>query len=128
MNNKLNIESYNEFYLYYLSQHVHPTCRTLHTIGTSLGLLCLIGFFVTGKWWLIIIGLTLGYGFAWTGHFFFEKNKPAAFSKPWWSFVSDWVMLKDVLTGEINNKLKTAESKFSNYISDEAKAAAQKIA
>ncbi len=125
MSNKTDIQSFSDFYLYYLTQHVHPTCRTLHTIGTSLGLTCLIALIITGKWWFFILGLILGYGFAWTGHFFFEKNKPAAFSKPWWSFISDWVMLKDVLTGSINAKLKTAIDKYGEYVSDEAKLAAK---
>lgn len=124
MTKQIRIESYKDFYLYYLTQHVHPTCRMLHTIGTTLGLLCLIALIVTGKWWFFLLGLALGYGFAWTGHFFFEKNKPAAFSKPWWSFISDWVMLKDVFTGSIQAKLQQAISKYGEYVSDEAKAAA----
>lgn len=123
---KLTINSYNDFYLYYLTQHMEPVCRTLHTIGTGLGFLCLIGIFITGKWWLFLVGLALGYGFAWTGHFFFEKNKPAAFSNPWWSFISDWVMFKDVLTGQIKAKLAIAQEKYGEYISDTALATMNK--
>jgi hypothetical protein len=41
------------------------------------------------------------YPFAWSGHFFFEKNTPAAFSRPLWAKACDWVMLKDVVTGKI---------------------------
>lgn len=73
MNKELKIENYQQFYLYYLTQHMHPTCRMLHAIGLSLGIMCLIGIFVTGKWWLFFVGLAFGYGFAWTGHFFLEK-------------------------------------------------------
>jgi hypothetical protein len=120
MISKLNITTYKEFYLYYLTQHMEYRCRTLHFIGTGLGFLCLTAIFITGKWWLFFVGLTLGYGFAWTGHFFFEKNKPAAFSNPWWSFISDWVMFKDILTFQIGGKLITARNKYGEYISETA--------
>lgn len=120
MNKELKISNYPDFYLYYLTQHMHPTCRMLHAIGLSLGIACFIGIFVTGKWWLLLVGLAIGYGFAWTGHFFLEKNKPAAFSKPLWSFISDWVMYKDILTGQINAKLQLAKNQYGDFISDEA--------
>ena len=50
--------------------------------------------------WLLAMPL-VGYGFAWVGHFFFEKNKPATFKYPFYSFVSDWIMYKDILAGKI---------------------------
>ena len=43
----------------------------------------------------------IGYGFAWLGHFLFEKNKPATFTYPLYSLMGDWVMFKDMLTGRI---------------------------
>ena len=52
------------------------------------------------RWWLLA-ALLCGYGFAWVGHFFFEKNRPATFKHPFYSFVGDWVMFKDILTGKI---------------------------
>ncbi|MGN6808142.1 MAG: Mpo1-like protein, partial [Trinickia sp.] len=45
--------------------------------------------------------LVCGYGFAWVGHFFFEKNRPATFSHPLYSLMGDWVMFKDICTGKI---------------------------
>ena len=51
-------------------------------------------------WWLLA-ALFCGYGFAWVGHFFFEKNRPATFKHPFYSFAGDWVMFKDILTGKI---------------------------
>lgn len=95
----MNIEfkNFKEFYPYYLSQHSHPTCRKLHFIGCLFVLLCLLYFLFTGHFFAIIAALLFGYGFAWIGHFYFEKNKPATFTHPFYSFLGDWVMFKDIL-------------------------------
>ncbi|PVZ68798.1 DUF962 domain-containing protein [Pelagibaculum spongiae] len=88
---------FKEFYPFYLSQHSNLTCRLLHYIGSTLVLVILVTMLVTQNWWLLL-GLPLvGYGFAWLGHFVFEKNKPATFQYPLYSFLGDWVMLKDFL-------------------------------
>lgn len=90
-----------DFYPYYLSEHENRTCRRLHFIGTALVLLTGIASIVTlNLGWLLLLPV-LGYGFAWTGHFFFEKNRPATFRHPWYSLASDFVMFKDMLTGKI---------------------------
>ena len=52
-------------------------------------------------WWWLLAMPVAGYGFAWVGHFIFEKNRPATFQYPLYSFLGDWVMLKDMLTGRI---------------------------
>jgi len=49
----------------------------------------------------VLAALACGYAFAWVGHFFFEHNRPATFTHPLWSFMGDWVMWKDILTGKI---------------------------
>lgn len=94
------MEKYNsfaEFYPFYLSQHRHPVTRALHLIGLLLAFYCLSYVLWTGRW----IGLTVipivGYGPAWVGHFFFEKNKPATFRYPFYSLMGDFVMFKDTL-------------------------------
>jgi hypothetical protein len=93
--------SFREFYPYYLSEHSHPTSRRLHVVG-SLGVLALVGVAIaTANAWWLLAALLCGYGFAWVGHFFFEKNRPATFKHPVYSFMGDWVMFKDVLTGRI---------------------------
>jgi hypothetical protein len=94
-------QSFPEFYQFYLTEHCDRTCRRLHFIGSTLGLICLALFFWTSQWWLIPLGLLCGYGFAWIGHFFFEHNKPAAWKYPFYSFAGDWVMYKDILIGRI---------------------------
>ena len=47
-------------------------------------------------------GILSGYACAWIGHFIFEKNKPASFKQPLYSFISDWRMFADVLRGNLN--------------------------
>ncbi|ALN87374.1 hypothetical protein LC55x_4123 [Lysobacter capsici] len=93
--------SFSEFYPFYLSEHSNRTSRRLHFIG-SWGVLILLALAIfSGRPWLLLGALVCGYGFAWVGHFFFEKNRPATFKHPLYSFVGDWVMFKDILIGKI---------------------------
>jgi hypothetical protein len=93
--------SFTDFYPFYLSQHADRTCRRLHFAGTTLGLVAVLHAFATLNFWWLLAGLVAGYAFAWVGHFFFEKNRPATFTNPVYSFMGDWVMWKDMLTGRI---------------------------
>ena len=93
--------SFGEFYPYYLSEHRDSTCRRLHFVGTALVIVLLAYALSTGQWvWLWLLPI-VGYGFAWVGHFFFEKNKPATFQYPLYSLIGDFVMFRDILTGRI---------------------------
>ncbi len=94
-------DSLQSFYPYYLSEHQNLTCRRLHFVGSSLVLGCIAALILTGQWFWLPAALLCGYGFAWVGHFVFEKNKPATFRYPLYSFISDWIMYKDILTGKI---------------------------
>jgi len=98
---KTSFASFAAFYPFYLSQHSDRTCRRLHFVGTSLGLVALLHAFSTLNFWWVLAGLAVGYAFAWVGHFFFEKNRPATFTHPLYSFLGDWVMWKEILTGKI---------------------------
>ncbi len=93
--------SFREFYPFYLSEHSNRVSRRLHFIG-SCGVLALllVAILQRDMRWLLA-ALLCGYGFAWVGHFFFEKNRPATFKHPLYSFAGDWVMFKDILTGRI---------------------------
>ena len=93
--------SFAEFYPYYLSEHENLTCRRLHFVGSTLILVLLAYTLMTEQWVLLWLIPVLGYGFAWTGHFFFEKNRPATFKYPFYSLLGDWVMFKDILLGNI---------------------------
>jgi hypothetical protein len=90
-----------EFYPYYLTEHSNRTCRRLHFVGSSLSLVCLALLITTGNLWWLLAGVVIGYAFAWVGHFFFERNRPATFKYPFFSLAGDWVMWKDMLTGKI---------------------------
>ena len=94
--------SFRDFYPFYLSEHRNRTCRRLHFVGSAL-ILVLIGTVIASvlsPWWLFAIPV-IGYGFAWFGHFAFEKNRPATFKYPFYSLIGDWVMFKDILVGKI---------------------------
>ena len=93
--------SFAEFYPYYLQEHSNDVCRRLHYVG-SLLVLSILGYALFTQQWLWLLALPFaGYGFAWVGHFVFEKNTPATFKYPLYSFMGDWVMLKDAFTGRI---------------------------
>ena len=92
---------FSDFYPFYLSQHSDRTCRRLHFVGTSLGLAALATALVTLNLWWVLAGLVAGYAFAWVGHYFFEKNRPATFTHPFYSFMGDWVMWGEILAGRI---------------------------
>lgn len=94
-------QSFAEFYPFYLGEHANRTCRRLHFVGTSLGLICFVMAALEARPALILLGLLLGYGFAWVGHFVFEKNKPASFKQPVYSFMGDWKMWWQILTRQI---------------------------
>jgi hypothetical protein len=93
--------SFAEFYPFYLSEHSNRTCRRLHFVGSSLGLACLVIALLTLNAWWVLVGLVVGYGFAWVGHYLFEKNRPATFTYPLWSLMGDWVMWSEILRGRI---------------------------
>jgi hypothetical protein len=93
--------SFREFYPYYLAEHANVTCRRLHFMGSTVALVLLAtALFTLNAWWLLLAVLQ-GYAFAWLGHFFFEKNRPATFKYPVYSFLGDWVMYREMLTGKI---------------------------
>lgn len=94
-------DSFSDFYPFYLSEHSNRTCRRLHFVGTSAALLMLLLAVESLNGWWLPAALVAGYAFAWSGHAFFEHNRPATFSYPFYSFVGDWVMWKDMLIGKI---------------------------
>ena len=101
------LRSYEEFWPYYVAQHRHPTTQRLHFVGTALVLACLVAAVFVSPWWLLAAPLA-GYSLAWTGHFFFEKNRPATFTYPWWSLRGDFRMFRLILLGRMGPELERA--------------------
>lgn len=100
----LPIKNYQEFYHFYLTEHRHMMSRRLHVAGSSIGLYFLTQAIRKRKPKYVAYGLLSGYACAWVGHFVFEKNKPASFKQPLYSFISDWKMFSDVLRGRLSLK------------------------
>ncbi|WP_140719120.1 DUF962 domain-containing protein [Pseudomonas sp. Hp2] len=93
--------NFSEFYPFYLSEHANRTSRRLHFVGSCGVLLLVLLAIVRGQPWWLLAALACGYGFAWVGHFFFEKNRPATFRHPFYSFMGDWTMFRDILLRRI---------------------------
>jgi hypothetical protein len=93
--------NFSDFYPFYLGEHANLICRRLHFIGSTLTL-AVVGWtiYTRNPYWLFL-ALFCGYGFAWVGHFFFEHNRPATFKYPLYSFMGDWVMYAQILTGKV---------------------------
>jgi hypothetical protein len=95
---------YESFWPFYVSQHLNRTCRRLHFAGTSLVLACAVaGALLSSRFWVAMP--MAGYGFAWIGHFAFEKNRPATFEYPGWSLRADFRMYRYMLVGKMDAEL-----------------------
>lgn len=101
----MKIESFAEFWPFYVRAHSRPRTRLLHAIGSILALACIIGAIVYSRWLLLAAPL-IGYAFAWYSHFFVEHNKPATFGHPFYSLAADYVMLWKSLTGKMNEEVR----------------------
>lgn len=104
--------SLKDFYPYYLSEHSLASTRITHFIGTALLFVIIVLAFTKSNFSLLWFLPVAGYGFAWFGHFFFEKNKPATFKYPFYSLASDFIMFWHMLTFQINGKMEEAHKLF----------------
>ncbi|MGA7676286.1 MAG: DUF962 domain-containing protein [Rhizomicrobium sp.] len=102
------IETFEDFWPYYLQEHAKPQTRALHYLGTGLATLSMVGVVVTGNPWILLVVPVAGYAPAWIAHFFIEKNRPATFTHPLWSLASDFRMAFSWLTGHIAEDLERA--------------------
>jgi hypothetical protein len=105
-------KSFREFYPHYLTEHSQPANRVLHFTGTLLVIVITTLIVIRPEWWLLFLIPVAGYGFAWTGHFVFEKNRPATFTYPLWSLAADFVMFFHICTFQIGKKLKHAQKEM----------------
>jgi len=95
------IQSFRDFYPYYLSEHRTGPCRVCHFAGTVAVLALAALAVIQGPLWLLGLLPVAGYGGAWVGHFIFEKNRPATFTYPLYSLAGDFVMFRDILIGRV---------------------------
>ena len=93
--------TFKQYYQHYLTLHQNKWCRRLHVLGQIATIMFISAVLYTQAWLLLLAAPFVVYPFAWTGHYVFEKNEPAAFSKPIWAKACDWVMLKDIITGKL---------------------------
>lgn len=93
--------SFREFYPYYLNEHSDRQCRRMHFVGSTLVLAVIVLVIVTGHAVWLWLAPVAGYGFAWIGHYVFEKNRPATFTHPLYSLMGDWVMYWQILQGKV---------------------------
>ena len=98
MSNDQRYKTFADFYPFYLDEHKNLVSRRLHFVGTSIALVILVTALLTQSWWLLLVALIQGYAFAWVGHFFFERNRPATFKYPGYSLMGDWRMWWEILT------------------------------
>lgn len=102
------ITTYAEFWPHYLREHAQPSTRAWHYLGTGVAVFVLIAVIVTGQWMFLPLAFVSGYFFAWVSHGLIEKNRPATFTYPLWSLVSDFKMLFCFLTGRMGAELAKA--------------------
>ena len=112
MEREAKFKSLKEFYPYYLTEHSDSTCRAVHFIGTTLVIVLAVLGFATLNWKYFVLMPVAGYGFAWVGHFFFEKNKPAAFGNPFYSLASDFIMYWHTVTGQLPRRLEESRKLY----------------
>lgn len=109
-----NPTNFTEFWDFYVSEHSQPMTRLLHLVGASLGVALAVFFVARGQWYFFPVFFICGYGFAWFSHFFIEKNKPASFRFPLWSFISDFKMIAYMLTGQMDGEVGRVLGKVSH--------------
>ena len=103
------LKTMKEFWPYYLNEHLDPRNRRLHFVGTLSTMVLFLDFLLSGEFFPLFMIPVFGYGFAWFGHFVFEKNRPATFRYPLKSLISDYIMFWMMLTGRLDEELKKTE-------------------
>jgi hypothetical protein len=98
-------QTYAQFWPFYLGEHAKPSTRAVHYVGSIASVAALLLALITRDWWLLLAVPLLGYGPAWFGHFFIEKNRPATFTYPGWSFISDFRMCALMWMGRLGSEV-----------------------
>jgi len=102
-------KSFSEFWPFYVTEHSKQGTRILHLVGTTASIALLIYLIASGRWWLFPLAFIAGYGCAWLAHFLVERNRPATFKYPLWSFMADYKMIALMITGKIGSEIEKAK-------------------
>jgi len=103
------MKSFAEFWPHYVAEHSLPATRALHAGGTIVSTICAAALIARGRPRLLPLAFIPGYAAAWIGHFFIERNKPASFKHPLWSFVADYKMVALMLTGRMREEARRTQ-------------------
>lgn len=101
--------NYTAFWPRYLREHGRPLTRALHYVGTGLALSLLAAAISLGDWRFVPAAVVSGYLFAWIAHATVEHNRPATFTHPWWSLISDFRMFGLWISGRLKPHLDEAD-------------------
>ena len=110
------LQNFTEFWDFYVAEHSAPRTRTMHFIGSTLGILIAVLLIIKGFWYLFPLALVPSYGLAWYSHFFIEHNRPATFKYPLWSFIGDWKMVWFMLIGKMNGEVERVNRKNQSVV------------
>lgn len=98
--------SFEEFWPHYVKEHSQAATRTIHAIGTTTGMACAVALIASRRWKFLPLALLPAYGAAWLSHFLIEKNRPATFDYPLWSFMGDYKMLGLMMSGKMEAEVE----------------------
>jgi hypothetical protein len=101
-----DFRSFEEFWPYYLREHSKEVTRALHFAGTTTAMVAIAAGVVLRRPALLIAAPVVGYGLSWIGHFFVEKNRPATFKYPLWSFQGDMKMWRMIVSGTLDAEIE----------------------
>lgn len=95
------MQNYQQFWEFYLSQHSKVWTRRFHAAGILAGAVLFLAGVTTNRPLWVPLSVFVGYLPAWISHFLIERNFPATFKHPIWSFVSDFRMTYLMLTKKL---------------------------
>lgn len=93
--------TFDQYYQSYLAKHQNKWCRRLHVLGNLITLTYVILTIIFLPLYFLVLAPFIIYPFAWSGHFLFEQNTPAAFKDPVKAKLSDWRMMFDIIRGKL---------------------------
>jgi hypothetical protein len=99
-------KSLDEFWPYYVGEHSRRLTRIFHFIGNTNLFIWLFMAMLRRRPRYVIWGVISSYIFAWIGHFYVERNRPATFEYPVLSALADMRMYGLMLRGEMRAEVE----------------------